>query len=59
MGASGSERSGVAIGVAIVAAAITFATSGEDKRFEGVPEGDKIKQNEAKIAEIERKYGES
>ncbi len=48
----------IAIGVAIVAAAITFATGGEDKRFEGVPEGEKIKQNQAKIAEIEKKYGE-
>ena len=48
----------IAIGVAIVAAAITFATGGEDKRFEGVPEGDKIKQNQAKIAEIEKRYGE-
>ena len=48
----------IAIGVAIVAAAITFTTGGEDLRFEGVPEGDKIKQNQARIAEIEKKYGE-
>ncbi len=40
-----ASTSYIAIGVAIVAAAITFATGGEDKRFEGVPEGDKIKQN--------------
>jgi amino acid transporter len=49
----------IAIGVAIIAAAITFTTGGEDLRFEGVPEGDKIKQNQAKIAEIEKKYGEN
>ena len=48
----------IAIGVSVIAAAITFATGGEDKRFEGVPEGEKIKQNQAKIAEIEKKYGE-
>ncbi len=30
----------------------------ERNRFEGVPEGDKIKERQAKIAEIEKQYGE-
>jgi amino acid transporter len=30
----------------------------ERKRFEGVPEGDKIKERQQMIAEIEKKYGE-
>jgi amino acid transporter len=30
----------------------------ERNRFEGVPEGDKIKQRQAQIAEIEKKFGE-
>ena len=49
----------IAIGVAIVTSAIAFVTGGEDKRFEGVPEGDKIKERQAKIAEIEKQYGEA
>jgi len=53
-----STTSYIAIGVAIVAAAITFTTGGEDSRFEGVPEGDKIKERQAKIAEIEKQFGE-
>ena len=48
----------IAIGVAVVAAVITFMTGGEDLRFEGVPEGDKIKQRQKMIADIEKKYGE-
>ncbi|MBK9209320.1 MAG: amino acid permease [Anaerolineales bacterium] len=48
----------IAIGVAVVAAVITFMTGGEDQRFEGVPEGDKIKQRQKMIADIEKKYGE-
>ncbi len=48
----------IAIGVAVVATVITFMTGGEDLRFEGVPEGDKIKQRQKMIADIEKKYGE-
>ncbi|HNO86281.1 MAG TPA: hypothetical protein PKM54_16710, partial [Anaerolineales bacterium] len=48
----------IAIGVAVLAAIITFMTGGEDNRFEGVPEGDKIKERQAKIAEIEKQFGE-
>ena len=48
----------IAIVVSLVGTVITFMTGGEDLRFEGVPEGDKIKQNQAKIAEIEKKFGE-
>lgn len=48
----------IALGVGILAAAITFTTGGEDSRFEGVPEGEKIKQRQAKIAEIEKQFGE-
>lgn len=49
----------IAIGVAVVTAIITFLTGGEDKRFEGVPEGDKIKERQKMIADIEKKYGEA
>ena len=48
----------IAIVVSIIGTAITFMTGGEDGRFEGVPEGDKIKQRQAQIAEIEKQYGE-
>lgn len=48
----------IAIGVAVVTAVITFVSGGEDKRFEGVPEGDKIKERQKLIADIEKKYGE-
>ena len=48
----------ITIGVAVLAAIITFMTGGEDNRFEGVPEGDKIKERQAKIAEIEKQFGE-
>lgn len=53
-----ASTSYIALGVAIISAAITFTTGGEDVRFEGVPEGDKIKERQAKIAEIEKQYGE-
>lgn len=49
----------IAIVVSLVGTAITFVTGGEDGRFEGVPEGDKIKERQAKIAEIEKQYGEA
>jgi hypothetical protein len=52
----GTTTAYVAIGIALVATVITYVTGGEDKRFEGVPEGEKIKANQAKIAEIEAKY---
>ena len=48
----------VAIVVAVVGTIITFVTGGEDARFEGVPEGDKIKERQKMIAEIEKQYGE-
>jgi hypothetical protein len=48
----------IAIVVAIIGTAITFMTGGEDGRFEGVPEGDKIAERQKMIAEIEKKYGE-
>lgn len=48
----------VAIVVAVVGTIITFVTGGEDSRFEGVPEGDKIKERQKMIAEIEKQYGE-
>ncbi|MEY2817998.1 MAG: hypothetical protein RL275_1461 [Chloroflexota bacterium] len=49
----------IAIVVSVVGTVITFMTGGEDARFEGVPEGDKIKERQAKIAEIEKQYGEA
>ncbi len=47
-----------AIIVGVIAAVITFVTGGEDSRFEGVPEGEKITQRQKMIADIEKKYGE-
>jgi amino acid transporter len=47
-----------AIIVGVVTGVITFVTGGEDNRFEGVPEGEKIVQRQKMIAEIEKKYGE-
>ncbi|MFN8413747.1 MAG: amino acid permease [Anaerolineales bacterium] len=47
-----------AIVVGVVGTVITFVTGGEDSRFEGVPEGDKIKERQAQIAEIEKQFGE-
>ena len=49
----------IALGVAVVTAVVTYMTGGEDKRFEGVPEGDKIAQRQKMIAEVEKKYGEA
>ncbi|NWF64583.1 MAG: amino acid permease [Chloroflexi bacterium] len=49
----------VAIVVSVIGAVITFITGGEDSRFEGVPEGDKIKERQKMIAEIEKQYGEA
>ena len=49
----------IAIVVGVIGTVITFMTGGEDSRFEGVPEGDKIKERQAKIAEIEKQYGEA
>lgn len=48
----------IALAVAIVTTIATYVTGGEDSRFEGVPEGDKIKERQKMIAEIEKKYGE-
>jgi len=47
-----------ALAVAVIAMVITYLTGGEDKRFEGVPEGDKITQRQKMIADIEKKFGE-
>ena len=47
-----------ALAVAVIAMVITYVTGGEDKRFEGVPEGDKIKERQKMIADIEKKFGE-
>jgi amino acid transporter len=47
-----------ALAVAVITTVITYITGGEDSRFEGVPEGDKIAQRQKMIADIEKKYGE-
>ena len=47
-----------ALAVAVIAMVITYVTGGEDKRFEGVPEGDKIRERQKMIADIEKKFGE-
>ena len=52
-------RAYTTIGVAVVTTVITFLTGGEDRRFEGVPEGEKIAQRQKMIADIEKKYGEA
>ncbi len=49
----------ITIGIAVITTVITYITGGEDNRFEGVPEGDKIAQRQKMIAEVEKKYGES
>ena len=49
----------IALGVAVVLGIITYMTGGEENRFEGVPEGDKIAQRQKMIADIEKKYGEA
>jgi amino acid transporter len=48
----------ITIGIAVITTVITYITGGEDNRFEGVPEGDKIAQRQKMIADIEKKYGE-
>ena len=48
----------IALAVAVITAAITYLTGGEDNRFEGVPEGERIAQRQKMIAEIEKRYGE-
>ena len=48
----------VAVAVAVIGAIVTFIVGGEAKRFEGVPEGEKIAQRQKMIAEVEKKYGE-
>lgn len=48
-----------ALVVGVIAALITFLTGGENSRFEGVPEGDKIQERQKMIADIEKKYGEA
>jgi amino acid transporter len=48
-----------ALAVAVITTVITYVTGGEDNRFEGVPEGDKIAQRQKMIADIEKKYGEA
>jgi amino acid transporter len=53
-----STTANVTIGLAVVFAVITYMYGGEANRFEGVPEGDKIKERQKMIAEIEKKYGE-
>ena len=48
-----------AIVVGVIGAIFSFVRGGEDNRFEGVPEGDKIAQRQKMIADIEKKYGEA
>jgi amino acid transporter len=47
------------LAIAVITTVITYITGGEDNRFEGVPEGDKIAQRQKMIADIEKKYGEA
>ena len=47
-----------AIAIAVIGAVITYMYGGESNRFEGVPEGDKIKERQKMIADIEKKFGE-
>jgi len=46
------------LAVAVITTVVTYLTGGEENRFEGVPEGDKIVQRQKLIADIEKKYGE-
>jgi amino acid transporter len=48
----------VALAIAVIGAIITYMYGGEAKRFEGVPEGERIAQRQKMIAEIEKQYGE-
>jgi amino acid transporter len=54
----GAGTAYTALAVAVITTVITYVTGGEDNRFEGVPEGDKIVQRQKMIAAIEKKYGE-
>ena len=45
------------LGMVIVLPIVWFA--GEKNRFQGVPQGDKIKERQKMIADIEKKYGEA
>jgi amino acid transporter len=49
----------IALAVAVITTVITYLRGGEDARFEGVPEGERIAQRQQMIAEIEKKYGEA
>ena len=49
----------ITLGVAAITTVITYLTGGEDRRFEGVPEGEKITERQKMIADIEKKYGEA
>jgi amino acid transporter len=55
----GASTAYTTLGIAVITTVITYITGGEDKRFEGVPEGDKIAQRQKMIADIEKKYGEA
>ncbi len=55
----GSVTAYTTLAIAVVTTVITYITGGEENRFEGVPEGDKITQRQKMIAEIEKKFGES
>jgi hypothetical protein len=48
----------IALAIAVIGAIITYMYGGEAKRFEGVPEGERIAQRQKMIAEIEKQYGE-
>ncbi len=54
----GTSTAYTTLAIAVITTVITYVTGGEDKRFEGVPEGDRIAERQKMIAEIERKYGE-
>jgi hypothetical protein len=55
----GSVTAYTTLAIAVVTTVITYLTGGEENRFEGVPEGEKIAQRQKMIAEIEKKYGEA
>jgi len=47
-----------AIIVGVIGAVFSFVRGGEDARFEGVPEGQRIVDRQKMIVEIEKKFGE-
>jgi amino acid transporter len=49
----------VAIALAVIGAVFTYMRGGESVRFEGVPEGDKIRERQKMIADVEKQYGEA